>query len=825
MSLGVVLGEESAKRFVTKQGSMNHDYIGLFIEFLKKNDLEPHDVSVIVADDTARYYRVCGDRAGQKRGSYCLLIRGDAVVGWCHDHRIGQTYSYDRKMSSKWTQEQKEAFKQDMAAIRRQREDKDVERQEAAAKEAVEIWRSASAIDEGDHPYLEKKSIAGQFVRVKDGKLIIPCYAENKMWGIQTIDGDGAKMFQLGARKRGCYAALATKDDDKSIIVITEGYATAETIRMATGFICVAAFDCGNLEPVAVAMREKYPEARIIIAADNDQWRFDRKKKPKDVVADEVAGDDPRWMGWREAGILENIGVMKGRAAAVACKGHMVFPDIDLMTEGKPSDWNDYAAIHGIDAVGEIFDNLVSTAMYKHGALDGRVDGLPAGDILADSSSVPSTQPSDSDWRDGLICDGKGEVLKSSLKNNILMLSHHDRYKNIFRYNEFAHQVYVCQCPPWSNDTKFEVHRLGENDITECAAALEDIGLTPEISRVHRAIAVASYYNRFHPAREYFDSLQWDGVKRLDTWLSKYMGAVEDDPAYLAFIGAKWMTAAVNRIYEPGCKFDHMVVADGAQGIGKSTGFKVLATFGDDVEESYFTDSITLADIQNKDTIQKIQGSIIIELAELAGFSKKDDDEIKRWITLQADDTRLPYDRTLTKFKRQFVLSATTNSNDYLKDATGNRRYWPFTSSSVDLEGLRDVKKQLWAEAVHNYKNGMYIGPTAEEMKMAATAQNRRLSVDPWEDDVLKVIGDYGSKKLLEGFKVDDLMRDMGFSLKDRDMRARRRVSNILQQNGYKNAVRRIGGKSHRVWLTSPNTAAPTKVSFFDNSDAEEIKF
>lgn len=805
---------------------MSSDSVSLFVEFLIRNDLEPYNVSDIVPDDVARYYRIAGDKAGEKRGSYSLLVKGDAVIGWCHDHRIGQTYSYDRKVKSGWTKEQKEAFKQDMAAIRKQREDKAAERQAVAAKEAVDVWRAASAVDMGDHPYLEKKGIAGEFVRIKDGKLIIPCYAENKMWGVQTIDADGVKMFQLGARKRGCYAALASKDDDKSVIVIAEGYATAETIRMATGFICVAAFDCGNLEPVAVAMRAKYPEARIIIAADNDQWRFDRKKKPKDVVADEVAGDDPRWVEWRDAGVLENIGVIKGRAAAVACKGHMVFPEMDLLTEGKPSDWNDYAAIHGIDAVGDVFNNLVSTAMYKHGALEGRVDGsLSVDDILADSSSkVPSTQPTNFDWEGKLTCDGDGKPIKSSLKNNILYLSYHDRYKNVFRYNEFSHQVYVCQCPPWCDDARFEVHRLCENDITECAAALEDIGLTPEISRVHRAIAVAAHHGRFHPAREYFDGLEWDGVKRLDTWLVKYMGATEDDPAYLAFIGTKWLTAAVKRIYEPGCKFDHILVIDGSQGLGKSTALKEVATFGDDIEEAYFTDSITIADIQNKDTIQKIQGSIIIELAELAGFSKKDDEEIKRWITLQADDTRLPYDRTLTKFKRQFVLSATTNSNDYLKDATGNRRYWPFTSLDIDLKGLRDVKKQLWAEAVHNYKNKMYVGPTPEEMKLAEIAQNRRLSVDPWDDDVMKILSDYGMKKLLDGFKIEDLMRDMGFGLKDRDMRARRRVSNILQQNGYKNAVRRVNGKSQRVWLTSA-TMINTKTSFFDDNDAEEIKF
>ena len=174
----------------------------------------------------------------------------------------------------------------------------------------------------------------------------------------------------------------------------------------------------------------------------------------------------------------------------------------------------------------------------------------------------------------------------------------------------------------------------------------------------------------------------------------------------MAFIGKKWLTAAVRRAFKPGCKFDHVLVMEGKQGKGKSTALKVLATFGHDVEESYFTDAIMIADIQTKDTIQKIQGSIIVELAELAGFNKKDDEEIKRWITLQHDDVRLPYARTTTRFNRQCVLSATTNSYDYLKDAIGNRRYWPVKTENIDLEALRADKTQLWAEAVYNFKPG-----------------------------------------------------------------------------------------------------------------------
>ena len=197
-----------------------------------------------------------------------------------------------------------------------------------------------------------------------------------------------------------------------------------------------------------------------------------------------------------------------------------------------------------------------------------------------------------------------------------------------------------------------------------------------------------------------------------------------------------------------------------------------------------------------------------MELAELAGFNKRDDEEIKRWITLQHDDCRLPYERTTTRFSRQFILSATTNSYDYLKDPTGNRRYWPVKTLIILLELIKRDRKQLWAEAYELYKSGLYIGPTPEEMVLAETAQDKRRTVDVWEDDVLNTL-----KKLEDlnrPLKLDEIMKEMGMALRERDWRSQGRLVSILKANGFKATVGKVGNKSIRGWKNMKKPAKTT---------------
>lgn len=756
------------------------DALTQFIDHMAKHGCQPSRSIDIKPIGKIIRFHINGDKQGSRNGRCALWVEPDGFgSGWFMNMKEGQKYTWHSKASRKFTDEERREWAKKREAEKQKRGEEQALEWKAAAEKATYIWGKAV---KGRHGYLERKKISGAGTRVYKGALVVPAYKSGKLTSLQFIAENGEKRFLTGGDIQGAYGSIGK---DLSTIYICEGYATAASVHEATGKASVWAFNAGNLLDVAKTVRKRYADAYIVVCCDNDRWTV-------------IKGE------------LVNVGLIKGKEAAKAIQGRAVWPDFPNDDEQKRTDYNDLYVTEGAEAVRNSLSQRDRDEQGQ-GESPYSYDGLAAteNDPLVPPSyfnDIPLPEPeyhsreleAVDDWKSLVICDAKGNPIKTSLKNNILYLQHLPKYKGIFRYNEFSHEIMVTRCPVWENEDTFRVHTLNDVDISETASNLESVGMSPDRTRIHNAIEVVANKNSFHPAKDYFNALEWDGVKRLDKWLSYYLGAEDDEPDYLAFIGKKWLTAAVRRVFMPGCKFDHVLVMEGKQGKGKSTALKVLATFGTDIEMSYFTDAITIADIQTKDTIQKIQGSIIVELAELAGFNKKDDEEIKRWITLQHDDVRLPYARTTTRFNRQFVLSATTNSYDYLKDPTGNRRYWPVKTENIDLEALKADRQQLWAEAVTLFKSGLYVGPTDEEMMMAVVAQARRRSIDAWEEDVKRAIDNLGLKPDL---KTEDIMREMGLSLRDRDYKAQRRIASIMQGIGYESQPRRFGNVVHRVWV------------------------
>lgn len=779
------------------------DYLADFLDFMTKNGLSPASSLDILCDDRPHYFQVSGDKPSEKRGSYCLRVEDDFACGWLYSHRYGETYNYTSKSAKAPTPEQKAAFKAKSEAAKQRREQEQAVAWDRAAVEAKILWNSATPVTE--HPYLAKKQIQSHGVRIHNDKLLIPLYADNKLWSLQTIDSEGNKLYAwynddgelISGRKKGCYLPLTTKDEDKSTIVICEGFSTAASIREATDLPVVCAFDSGNLKPVALSMREKYPDSKFVIAADNDRFTKDQKGK------------------------LLNVGILKAQEAAGIIGAGCIWPEFPE-TDISSSDFNDIAVLYEK----EYLQNRIVQAIPKIAPIlepdDNGGDG--AGSLDSSVQAIPTTplKPRDineDNWGEFLIVGDKG-VKNSSLQNMILFLRFHKNFKGVFAYNEFHHNIVMVKCPMWGDPAHFEVDRISDIIVSQTTAELEKLGQAPDINRTYKAIQVAAQYNKFHPAREYFNNLKWDGKPRLKTWLKVYLGCESESDKYLEFVGRKWLTAGVTRIFHPGKKFDHVLVIEGEQGAYKSTSLKKLATFGADKPIEYFTDSVTIADIQNKDTIMKIQGSIIVELSELSGFSKKDDEEIKRWITLEHDNIRLPYGRETSMFKRQFILAATTNKYDYLKDPTGNRRYWPVRAGTkINIEGIERDKEQLWAEAVSEYKSGLYLGATYEEEAWANEERHKRLAQDAWTELVLEKAHD----KLNNKFKVADLMADMGMALRDKDDRSMRRISSILQIHGYENRSKWNSEthKAERFWVRKD--VAVQKEMNYDND--EEVPF
>lgn len=226
-----------------------------------------------------------------------------------------------------------------------------------------------------------------------------------------------------------------------------------------------------------------------------------------------------------------------------------------------------------------------------------------------------------------------------------------------------------------------------------------------------------------NPIKDWLKTIEWDGICRLDSWLHLYTGCALN--VYTSEVGKILLCGAIRRIMEPGCKFDYMVILEGDQGTMKSSLFEILG--GDHFVSLSF-------DHHEKEIIENIQGAWFIEIADMGGFAKKDIEWLRAFLTRRVDRCRLPYARTSGDFKRHNIFVGTTNpsgDNEYLKDDTGNRRFFPISTGILNINGLKSVRDQLFAEAFHKYRDQtLYL--TGEALEIAKKEQEEREESDVW---------------------------------------------------------------------------------------------
>lgn len=323
--------------------------------------------------------------------------------------------------------------------------------------------------------------------------------------------------------------------------------------------------------------------------------------------------------------------------------------------------------------------------------------------------------------------------LKNVPNNFVLIISNDENLKGKMAINEFSNRICVLKQLPWRK----------EKDLNDWVDE-DDSSLRIYISRVwgiqskqncEDALKQTVKANSYHPVRDYLKSLIWDGVSRIDTLLVDYMGA--DDCEYTRFVTRKWLCGAVARIFVPGIKFDYMLVLTGEQGIYKSTFFNYLS-------KGWFTDSIQ--DVDGNQAIEKLMNSWIVEFGELQAFSKAESNSIKRFITSQEDRTRLAYAKRTSYLKRQCVFAGTTNKSEFLKDDTGDRRYWPV---NVKSEGrTKDVRMdlpkevdQVWAEAIYYWRDkGEQLALSKEQEALAKVEQEDHREISEKEGLITKYL-------------------------------------------------------------------------------------
>jgi len=345
------------------------DPISAFIDFMHEADCPPASSVTINADDKMHRYMLSGDKPKTENGSYILRVDADGfAVGGCMNFRDQVWHKWHTKSPRKVTDEERAAWKKRQEDARIKQDADRADAAQAAALKAQQIWSEAAR--KGSNAYLDRKGFTAEQLgcRVSRGQIVVPMWADGKIVGLQFIGDDGDKLFLKSSAKEGAYHAVK---GDGDLLVIGEGLATMGAIHAALGCSVIVAFDAGNLKPVAQVMRKKYPEKRIIFAADGDQWTIPGNKRPEPW--DNPPGDDPRWVEWRDAGLCVNTGADKAKQAAVAIGGALVLaPPIPYDDPGKRTDWWDYWKDAGSDAVKDAFTQPAQAAADPEDVIDDR---------------------------------------------------------------------------------------------------------------------------------------------------------------------------------------------------------------------------------------------------------------------------------------------------------------------------------------------------------------------------------------------------------------------------------------------------------------------
>ncbi len=390
-----------------------------------------------------------------------------------------------------------------------------------------------------------------------------------------------------------------------------------------------------------------------------------------------------------------------------------------------------------------------------------------------------------------------GKTLQKNLTNTENFFKYDSMLQDLLAYNDFDKKVVFVNRAPWMpKDTV--IPRMGrpltDNDTIQIMSYLnKEYRYYVSKETVSNAIIVQAMTQTFHPVREYLDSLEWDGKKKYEQWLPNFLNT--EDNAYTRAVGKLLIDSLVQRIYEPGCKFDYMIILEGNQGVGKSSFLRNLVS-GDFFSDPHF-------DINSKDAYIVQMGKWLIELPEMDAYNKAEANSIKKFVTTQVDNFRLPYEKLATDIPRQSVLVGTINPDadgQYLKDQTGNRRFLPIRcGNKIFYEKIIQWRDRLFAEAVYNYKNNRPLLVLPEEARMIAgkLQEDRRLR-DSWTESIDQWL-DGKDQKGIDFFTSQQIyVSCFGGTTKQFTVYEQKRLAKCMHELGFKSKTARINGKTKR---------------------------
>lgn len=373
-------------------------------------------------------------------------------------------------------------------------------------------------------------------------------------------------------------------------------------------------------------------------------------------------------------------------------------------------------------------------------------------------------------------------AVKDCQQNITLLLEELPELQGQIKLNELSGRVEAMGNLPWDKSAKVRDWRDGD-----------DLELMDYLFRQYRCsfnstqhvlngVALAAARNTYHPLADWLRSLRWDGIDRLTNWLHAYLGAEDND--YIRLVGPMWLRQAVNRALHAGVKADYVLILEGRQGLRKSTALRVLG--GD-----WFSDVPLNLDSQ-KEAAMSIEGVWIHEVAELDAFNRSESTAIKAFFTRPVDRFRAPFGRRYEDQSRHTVFAGTTNSEEYLKDNTGNRRFWPVRCSAIDIEGLTKDRTQLFAQAFAELQAGKRTYPIyEEEQEIIKPVQQLREISDAWEVKIADYLTDPRHRNIKRLTMVEVMEDVLGLDIS--------RVTSTRQQETKVGAIlRKLGWSKKR---------------------------
>ena len=370
--------------------------------------------------------------------------------------------------------------------------------------------------------------------------------------------------------------------------------------------------------------------------------------------------------------------------------------------------------------------------------------------LMADKQKAAEEEFSaqDDDWQSKLEVNRRGDII-DNIRNVGLIIKHDENFKNVV-YNEFTETLDIIGDVPWKqvkdgwNDTDFANAKMYFGS---------KYGIWSPTKFKDGILAIASSERPFHPVKNYLESLEWDGVERVDMLLIDYFGA--DDTPYTRAVIRKTLVAAVARIYKPGTKFDSILVLNGPQGVGKSTFFARLG-------REWFSDSLSISDMKDKTASEKLINSWMLEISEMSGIRKTEVEVVKSFVSRQNDKFRQAYGVNVESHPRKCIIVGSTNSEGgFLRDVTGNRRFWPVHVPGTGTKHPWDMDcvDQIWAEAVQLYHEGEDLVLRGAEAEEAYKMQQDAMESDDREG----IIADYLDRLLPDNWADMDVYQRRAF--------------------------------------------------------------